>query len=148
MNPFAANTGASLRAYPNIATAAKILDVSASTLSRREDLRTESRGERDRVLAAGEVLRLAKVYRLRSINDVAQDLIDLAAEASPEEAAEVDREIEAWFEAGAIIDADRARFVELACALLPPALYAKVKEALEEETEPLPDGIVGERPLP
>jgi hypothetical protein len=148
MNRSAPNTGASLRAYPNIAAAAKILDVSPSTLSRREDLAAESRGARDMVLPATEVLRLAKVYRRRSVNDVAQDLIDLAAEASPEEATQVDQEIEAWFEGGAITDADRARFLDLAAALLPPSLYATVKESLEEQVEALPDAVVGNHPLP
>src|SRR5438874_12582321 len=68
----------SLQAYPNLTAAAEILGVSASTLSRRGDLATEHRGERDIVIAPADVLRLAVIYRKRSLNDVAQALLDHA----------------------------------------------------------------------
>src|SRR2546423_14929571 len=89
---------ASLQVYPNLSKAAEMLGVSASTLSRRDDLAAEPRGERDRVVPATEVLRLAAIYRRRSLNDTAQSLLEFAEKASKEEATRVEQEVEAFFE--------------------------------------------------
>jgi len=138
----------SLCAYPNIRAAAKMLDVAASTLSRRNDLVSEARGERDQVLPPSEVMRLAGIYRKRSLNDVAQDLINLAAESSPEEAARVEGEINSYFETQTISLPERERFIESARRLLPPELFERVEEALSKQGEKLPDALFGYPPLP
>lgn len=49
----------------------RLLGVSASTLSRRGDLQCERMGERDKRVSAGKVMRLAVVYRKRSLGEVA-----------------------------------------------------------------------------
>ncbi len=144
----AARRADSLRAYPNIRAAAKMLDVAASTLSRRTDLVSEARGERDQVLPPSEVMRLAGIYRKRSLNDVAQDLIDLARESSPEEAARVEGEIESYFEAQTIGPDEREQFIESARRLLPPELFERIEEALDEQGQKLPDALFGYPPVP
>lgn len=84
----------SLRPYPTMSQAARLLGVAASTLSRRADLAVEARGDRDLVLLPAEVLRLARVYRKRSINEVAADLIDLATVSG--DGGRVEREVDDW----------------------------------------------------
>lgn len=138
----------SLHAYPNLTAAAEMIGVSASTLSRRDDLAAESRGERDRVLRPSEVLRLAAIYRQRSLNDVAQDLIDHARTASLQEAARVEEDVESFFEGRAISDERRADFLEQARRLLPASLYAEVEATLSQRGEALPDALIGDLPVP
>jgi hypothetical protein len=124
-----------------------MLGVAASTLSRREDLRSERRGERDVVLAPAEVLRLGAIYRQRSLNDVAQDLLDHADAAGPEEQRRVEEEIEAFFEANTVA-ADRDELLRLARRLLPAELAQQVEASLARKAVELPDMIQGYPPLP
>lgn len=138
---------ASLQAYPNIRAAAEMLDVSASTLSRRQDVASERRGERDVVLAPAEVLRLAAIYRKRSLNDVAQDLLEHARAAGPDEQRRVEEEIEAFFEANAIA-AQREELLRLARRMLPPELCEQIDASLGREARDLPEMIQGYPPLP
>lgn len=137
----------SLQAYPNIRAAAEILRVSASTLSRRSDVASERRGERDLVLGPAEVLRLAAIYRKRSLNDVAQDLLEHAGAAGPEEQRRVEEEIEAFFEANTI-SAQRDEFLRLARRILPPELCEQIEASLGREARELPDMIQGYPPAP
>lgn len=139
---------ASLRAFPNIRAAALMLSVAPSTLSRREDLQSERRGERDRVLPPTEVLRLAAIYRKRSLNDVAQDLVEHARQSSADDASKVQEEVEAFFEERGGSDEAREEVLERARQLLPPELYEKVKGMLSEPGEPLPEAFSGNHPLP
>jgi hypothetical protein len=139
---------ASLEAYPNIRAAAELIGVSPSTLSRREDLGAEHRGERDRVLRPAEVLRLAAIYRKRSLNDVAQELIDHARKASPDEAPRVEKEVEAFFEGRLMPDNSHSEFLALARRLLPAWLYRKVEETVTERDTDLTDALVGYPPAP
>src|ERR1022692_335145 len=88
----------SLFAYPTLTEAALLLGVSASTLSRRDDLVCERMGDRDKRVPAGEVMRLAAVYRKRSLGEVAADLIGRVQERSPEHAEHVRDEVERFFE--------------------------------------------------
>lgn len=147
MNP--AKRATSLRAHPNTRAAAKMLGIAPSTLSRRGDLSTERRGERDRVLAPGEVLRLATVYRKRSLNDVARDLIELAREeSSPEDAGAVENEVESFFEGRVLSGEDRDEFLATARRLLPPRLLAEVEANLRQPEDELPDSLTGYPPRP
>lgn len=145
--PEFAETTASLEAYPNITAAAEMLGVAASTLSRRDDLVKQGRGERDQVLSATEVLRLGAIHRKRSLNDVAQALIDHAQEASPEEASRVEQEIEEFFDANSI-EAQQDELLRLARRLLPPELRKRIETTLAEEAEELPPMIEGYPPVP
>jgi hypothetical protein len=136
-----------LGAYPNLQAAAKMLKVSASTLSRRSDIVVEDRGERDRVLAPSEVLRLAGVYRKRSLNDVAQDLINHAVKDSPDDAMRVEEEVETFFEGRAMSDDRRQDFLAVARRLLPDGLYNEVESAVAEPVAELASAIIGYAPL-
>jgi len=140
---------ASLLAYPNLRRAAEILGVASSTLSRRDDVDSERRGERDRALPAAEVLRLGTIYRKRSLNDVAQDLVELARREAPDDAARVEEEVESFFGARALTEKRRESFLETARRLLPPGLYKAVAETVSNtEDAPLPDALMGDMPLP
>lgn len=147
MAPSSPGNAESLQAYPNLSTAARILGISASTLSRRDDTAVESRGERDRVLAPKEVLRLAAIFRRRSLNDVAQGLLDHARGSAPEEAARIEEEIEQFFESRTIKDSQRVEFLELAQRLLPPVLAQQVEAVLREPGDDLPDVVRGWIPM-
>jgi len=140
--------GSSLLAYPNISATARILSVATSTLSRREDLQAERRGERDRVLSPGEALRLAAIYRKRSLNDVAQDLIEHARLISPEDGSKVEEEVEAFFEERVGSTEAREEVLERARELLPPEEFEKVRATLSEPGQPLPEAFSGNLPLP
>ena len=143
-----ADSTESLQAYPNIRAAAQMLGISASTLSRRADRSVERRGERDRVLPAAEVLRLGAVFRKRSLNDVAHDLLEHARTASPDEAQRIESEIEAFFEASVVSADQREQLVTLARRLLPADLCAQIETVLQERGAELPEDIQGYEPLP
>ncbi len=136
----------SLEAYPNLSAAASMLGVSRSTLSRRENIAAEHRGERDLVVPAKEVLRLARIYRKRSINDVAQALIDHATEADPDSRGRVEKEVEEDF-ASHSVAAEQAELLRLAQRLLTPAALAAVKACLAEPVAPLASEIEGLYPV-
>lgn len=140
--------GASLRGYPNLSEAARILGISTATLSRRKDLKREQRGERDQVLGAGEVLRLATIYRKRSLNDVAQDLLDLAGHSGDEDRRVVEERIEQFFEDRALGSDDLEVFIATARRVLPQELYSEVERTLRERGERPPALISGYPPLP
>jgi hypothetical protein len=125
-----------------------MIGVAASTLSRRGDLQAEARGDRDRVLCPAEVLRLGAIYRKRSLNEVAQELIEHARRVSAEGGTKVEAEVEAFFEDR--VGSDEAQEDVLAAAqrLLEPAAFERVKAALSETGEPLPESFSGNHPLP
>lgn len=140
------DSSTSLGAYPNITQAARMLNVAASTLSRREDLASESRGERDVVLGPREVLRLGAVYRKRSLNDVAQGLLDHAERAAPGERAAVESEIERYF-AEHTVASEREELLRLARRLLEPEAVAELEARVAAVPDPLPDMIEGYVPV-
>lgn len=136
----------SLESYPNISAAAAMLGVSASTISRRRDLRAEARGERDRVMAPGEVLRLGRVFRKRSINDVAQALLEHAEPFGQEAKARIEREIEAHFDEYPVAaQVDELRV--LARRLLPSELADQVEANLDAAVGGMPTLVEGYIPL-
>lgn len=148
MNSPETEHGASLLAYPNLRTVARILDVAPSTLTRRQDLQIQRRGDRDQVLAAGEVMRLAAIYRKRSLNDVAADLIDLAVEVGADEGRQIEEEVEVFFEGRAVSEEEVSSFLATAQRILPQELSAKIEAALKADTDANPDVIVGYPPVP
>jgi hypothetical protein len=117
----------SLLAYPTLTEAALLLGVSASTLSRRDDLACERMGERDKRIPAVEVMRLAAVYRKRSLGEVAADLIGRAQERSPEHAEHVREEVERFFEQSRPPMLSESEFLTEAERALPAELYEQVR---------------------
>ncbi len=117
----------SLLAYPTMTEAARLLGVSASTLSRRDDLVVERMGERDKRVPAGEVMRLASVYRKRSLGEVATDLIGRARESSPQYAEHVQEEVERFFEQREPPVLSDGAFLTEAERALPAELYEQVR---------------------
>jgi hypothetical protein len=137
----------SLQSHPNITTAANMLGVSPATVSRREDLVRERRGERDVVLTPAEVMRLANVYRKRSLNEVGAALIAYANENAPDETASVEEQVEAFFEGLQSESRPEDDFLGMARELLPEELYREVARTVEETRDaPRPAGIVGNTP--
>ncbi len=120
----------SLQAYPNITMAATMLGVSPATVSRRKDLVRERRGERELALAPVEVMRLAAIYRKRSLNEVAQALVDYAEQHALEQVEKVEEEIENFIAARREPPADRQEFLASAKQLLPRDVYDLVEKTL------------------
>lgn len=136
----------SLQAHPNITTAARILGISPSTVSRRKDLEREGRGEREKVLSPTDVLRLAVRYRKRSLNEVALALIEHARTHAPAEVASVEAEIERFVEAMEAPDRGNEAFLAMAKELLPAKLYAEVERTVNTDRGQRPRSVVGYRP--
>jgi hypothetical protein len=143
--PSQPDSTASLQAHPNTTEAAKMLGVSPSTISRRDDLTGERRGERDFVLAPAEVLRLGAIYRKRSLNDVAQALLDHVQANEPGAREKVEAEIDGYF-VGHSVKQEREELLRLAWRVLDPALAADIEERLGRAAPELPDQIEGWRP--
>jgi hypothetical protein len=137
-----------LWAYPNIRAAAALIGVAASTISRRGDLRYLERGDRDKVLAPAEVMRLASIYMQRSLNDVAQELIEGVASRDAGAAAEVTEEVERFFEESRETPEKRERFLAEARRLLPADLYGQVESAVDTEAPDPPGELDGQHPGP
>jgi len=121
----------SLLAYPTLTETAGLLGVSASTLSRRDDLVCERMGERDKRIPVGEVLRLAVVYRKRSLGEVAADLISRARKHSPRDADHVQEEIERFFEQSESPALSDSAFLAEAKRALPAEMYEQVRRVCE-----------------
>jgi DNA-binding transcriptional MerR regulator len=120
-----------LRAYPTISAAAKMLGVSASTLSRREDLVSEARGERDKVIRPRELMRLALVHRKRSLNEVAASLMAHARATAPETVDSVEEEIEAFVSELEEPSPEVDQLLELAERHLPEHVVRQIRRATE-----------------
>lgn len=134
--------GTPLTAYPTLTQAAALLGVSASTLSRREDLTWEQMGERDKRVPAAEVLRLASIYRKRSINEVAADLVNYTREHAEGCADQIEEEIERFFESLAAPSRPGDQFLAEAKRALPAALYTQVERVYREGRGRRPADIV------
>jgi hypothetical protein len=128
-----------LLAYPTLTEVARLLGVSASTLSRRGDLVCERMGKRDKRITATEVMRLAALYRKRSLGEVATGLVHHAHEHAPQHEGHVREEIERFFEQRepAVVSPDQ--FLAEAERALPVELYEQVRRVYRaSETEPVP----------
>jgi len=132
----------SLLAYPTLTEAARLLDVSASTLSRRDDLVVERMGERDKRVPAGEVMRLAAVYRKRSLGEVAADLIGRARERSPQYVEHVQEEVERFFEQKEPLVLSDGAFLAEAERALPADLYEQVRRVYQASEGTRPPALV------
>lgn len=126
-----------VEAYPSLSVAAKLIGVSPSTLSRRVDVVRVSAANQERI-PAGEVVRLAAVYRRRRVSRVAAALVERAAaagvEAQERVGAEVDRAMEGVpvLSAGAEVEA----FIGEARRRLPEEFAAQIEAMLRSDVEP------------
>lgn len=145
MNTVTIDRVESLHAYPTLSAAARMIGVAPSTLSRRSDLEPLQRGSRDQVLPPAEVLRLAAIYRKRSLNEVAADLIDSAAEHTPADAERVEEALETFF-AGHSQKGSADEFLAQARRHLPDHLYAEVEKSVRDGKGRRPEAIVGSVP--
>jgi len=136
----------SLLAYPTLTEAARLLGVSASTLSRRDDLQCERMGERDKRVSAGEVMRLAAVYRKRSLGEVAADLIARTRERAPEHAEHVREEVELFFEQSEPAGLSAGKFLAEAERALPADLYEQVRRVYRASGAARPPALVSAGP--
>jgi hypothetical protein len=132
----------SLLAYPTLTEAARLLGVNASTLSRRDDLVVERMGERDKRVPAGELMRLAFVYRKRSLGEVAADLIAHARESSPQHAEHVQEEVERFFEQKEPLVLSDGAFLAEAERALPAELYKQVRRVYQASEGTRPPALV------
>ena len=74
-----------VRAWPSLSRAARALGVDKSTLSRRDDLHGERVGQQEIRLSPATVMRLAREYRRRVVDEVAFDLVEYAHEHAEEQ---------------------------------------------------------------
>jgi hypothetical protein len=82
-------------AYPTLTDAAEMVGMAPPTLSRLPELVYIHAGGRDHRIPAGEVLRLTRYFRRRSIEDVAFDLVAYCDVHAPEVAETVAAEVDA-----------------------------------------------------
>jgi hypothetical protein len=118
-----------LRAYPTLRQAARMIGVTASTLSRRS-LRVEQAG-REKRLSPRTVLELAAYYRKRDEYEVGGALVEYALEHAEEHVTEVEAEVDAFLRETADRDAplEAERFLAEARRMLPDQLYERVERA-------------------
>ncbi len=131
-----ASSEISVRAYPALTEAAKIIGVSASTLSRR-NLDFEAAGGRDKRLRPRVVLQQAAYDRRRPLREVAEDLVAYARTHAPDAVPAVKAEVER--DLANLRVPDRLTVQELLQDLrkeLPPGLYDKVARVFELEDLP------------
>jgi hypothetical protein len=140
-----------LRAYPNLRTAAHILGVNVSSLTKRKfagKLVVESVGPEDRVSPTC-LLELAEYYRRRDIHAVAFDLLELAHEQSPEAASAIEEEIDAHLSRAASTGSrvDPLAFLREAKRALDPAVYERIAQTARSDAPAargLPTAMPGE----
>lgn len=115
-------------AWPTLTEAAAMVGVHVSTMSRDPSLITVEAGRRDKRVRPLEVLRLAEHHQKRVLNEVAQELIDYAAEKSPDFAEAVEEEVELFFEERLTPAATPAEpFLDQLEKILPDDVFQRVR---------------------
>jgi hypothetical protein len=118
--------------YPSLREAAELIGVSASTLSRRDDLVRVPAGREQRIPAA-EVLRLVDVYKNVPVGRVAALLVERGQRHDPEVRRALEDEVDQALEGippTFSIDSDLQSFLRDAERHLPRNLAAQVKAAV------------------
>jgi len=125
-----------VEAYPSLRVAAKLIGVSPSTLSRRGDVVRVSAANQERI-PAGEVVRLAAIYRRARVSRVAATLVERAASAGAEAQELVGAEVDRAMEQVPVLSAspDVAAFITEARRRLPKGLAAQVEATLRRDVE-------------
>jgi hypothetical protein len=126
-----------VEAYPSLRAAAKLIGVSPSTLSRRPDVVRVSAANQERI-PAGEVVRLAAIYRRRRVSRVAAQLVERAASADTEAQGLVGAEVDRAMEQVPVSSPspDIGAFIIEARRRLPEELAAQVEATLRRDVEP------------
>jgi hypothetical protein len=126
-----------VEAYPSLRVAAKLIGVSPSTLSRRVDVVRVSAANQERI-PAGEVVRLAAIYRRARVSRVAATLVERAASAGAEAQERVGAEVDRAMEQVPVSSPGPgvAAFIIEARRRLPEDLAAQVEAALKRDVEP------------
>ncbi len=123
------------QAWPTLRTAAMLIGVSPSTLSRRKNLPIENAGHEKR-LRPELVLDLARHYRKSVLNEVGAGLIDFAAANAPEHAAAVEASVEEFF---AAIPQESTiapeALADLVSRYLPSGLAREVRRVILDQTQ-------------
>jgi|SRR5674476_1692554 hypothetical protein len=129
--------GLPVEAYPSLRAAAKLIGVSPSTLSRRPGVVRVSAANQERI-PAGEVVRLAAIYRRRRVSRVAAALVERAASAGPEAQELVGAEVDRAMEQVPVSSPgpDIGAFITEARRRLPEELAAQVEATLRHNVEP------------
>lgn len=135
-----------IRAWPTLSTAARMLGVAPSTLSQRDDLAALQADVLEKRISPGTVIRLARLYRRRVVDEVGFDLVAYAAEHAPDLIPAVRDEIDrALATAAPPSDVSAQAFLDAAEAYLPPELYELVLKAAMDGG--LSRGVAGAEPI-
>lgn len=123
-----------LRGYPTLRQAAKMIGVTASSLSRRS-LPFEQVG-REKRLSPRQVLELAAYYRKRDKYEVGAALVEYALEHAGEHVGEVEAEVDEYLRESSDRDAplQAEHFLAEAQRALPSELYERVERAYRAAT--------------
>ena len=129
-------TGPDVRAWPSLSRAARALGVDKSTLSRRDDLHGERVGQQEIRLSPATVMRLAREYRRRVVDEVAFDLVEYAREQAQDQTEAVEAEIDAYLAGHPSSPPDVVQLLELARRHLPADLYRQIEQATMGRDDP------------
>ncbi len=126
-------------AYPTLSDAARMLGVSPSTLSRRNDIPFERMGDREKHIRPSDVLRLADLYRKVPVSQVAADLIDYARPQGEPAATYVENEVEEYYATRRNAPkVTTAQFLQLARASFAPEVVEAMEHLLGSAAVPVP----------
>jgi hypothetical protein len=118
--------------YPSQREAASMLRVSASALSRFDQVESVQVGGRGKHYSPAAVLVAGTFYKKRSLNEIAAELMDYARQHGSDEAmASAKSEIDDFFVNRTADPVDRDLFLRQARRSLPGPLYREVKRAVE-----------------
>ena len=125
-----------IEAYPSLRGAAKLIGVSAATLSRRTDVERVRAGREQRIPAA-EVVRLAGFYRRQAPSRVAAQLVQLAVSVDPSLEGIIGAEVDAALELVPVVQTgvavDIQAFLQTAGRLLPAPLAEQVEASVRNQ---------------
>src|ERR1017187_2815101 len=133
-------TGPDVRAWPSLSRAARALGVDKSTLSRRDDLHGERVGQQEIRLSPATVMRLAREYRRRVVDEVAFDLVEYARGHAEEQVEAAEAGTDAYVAGPPSPPPDGAELLGLARRPLPVDLYRQVEGATMGTEE---RGVIG-----
>jgi hypothetical protein len=121
-----------IQAYPSQLEAAGMLRISASVLSRNEEIESVQVGSRGRHYSPVAVLSAGAFYKKRSLNEIAAELLDYARQHGDEEIlAKVKAEVDQFFVHRTVEPVDRELFLKQARLALPSPLFQEVKRAFD-----------------
>ena len=125
-------TKSDVRAWLSLSRAAVMLGVNKATLSRRADLALMPVGQQEKRISPTAVMRLAREYRRRVVDEVGYDLVEHARHVAPDQLAAVELEVDdVMRERPGAANEDLQGFLRMAESNLPPDLYRLVSDAVK-----------------